>query len=112
LSKAAVAIISVAVQGDGQNDSSVDTLQNSAAVAPTSVTTSNIGATVTLPAGTLRVKIVPLPTNTITLTLKGVMGDTGLPLNPAEPSYLSFAAGVSSFVIGSNGITTLTLYWC
>jgi hypothetical protein len=50
--------------------------------------------TLTRPAGADGVVIFPDPSNTQTLTLKGVTGDTGLALNTKEPSVIMCAANV------------------
>lgn len=112
MSKAATATVAVTVQGDGLNTTDYDVLQNAAAVAPTSATLSAGNNTITLPSGTLRVKVKPVPGNAVSLTLKGVAGDTGLPLNPGEPSYVSFLTGTTSFVLNAGGTVTVSLVWC
>lgn len=57
-----------------------------------------------LPAGFF---LIPPPGNTQTLTLKGVTGDTGIPISPTQPTVISFAAAPpTSFVITAGGTVT------
>ena len=71
--------------------------------------------TVTVPTAlsglTVRVKIVPPAGNAVSLTIKGVTGDTGIPLTPSEPSYLSMPSGSSSFVLTAGGAVTVLCIW-
>lgn len=58
--------------------------------------------------------ILPPPGNGTTLTLKGVTGDTGIPIAfTGAPSFISFAnPGPTSFVItASSTLTNLILCW-
>jgi|SRR5689334_16751848 len=45
------------------------------------------------------VTIVPSTTNTIGMTLKGVTGDTGIPLSPNSPSCVALATTATTFGI-------------
>lgn len=63
------------------------------------ITLASGANTITVPTGSTMVIIVPPTTNTQTMTLKGVTGDTGIALDVAKPFVLSLAAGVASFVI-------------
>lgn len=65
--------------------------------------------TITLPTGGTTVRgatIVPPAANTQTLTLKGVAGDTGVPLHLTDPTSIAFpAAGApASFVLTAGGV--------
>lgn len=58
--------------------------------------------------------LLPPPGNGTTLTLKGVTGDTGIPIAfTGAPTFLSFAnPGPTSFVItASSTLTNLLLAW-
>jgi hypothetical protein len=48
--------------------------------------------TITVPTWALFCLIQPASNNTVGLTLKGVTGDTGVPLSLTNPTLLSFAA--------------------
>ncbi len=72
--------------------------------------------TITLPTGGSTPKgatIVPPPTNTQTLTLKGVAGDTGIALHKTDPSTVTFDAPPPvSFVLTAGGtIDGLRVVW-
>lgn len=71
--------------------------------------------TITLPAGTVRgATIVPPSGNTEVITLKGVTGDTGIPLHVTDPTSISFDASTPpvSFVLTVGGnITGLKIFW-
>lgn|SRR5262245_23032247 len=58
------------------------------------------------PTGTKLVVLVPPTTNSNVLTLKGIAGDTGVLLRPAEPNPIPWGgAPGGSFVINSAGTT-------
>lgn len=60
--------------------------------------------TITVPAGATFLVISPPTTNTtITLTLKGVTGDTGVQIAKATPTVLSLGT-VSTFCLTASGI--------
>jgi hypothetical protein len=58
--------------------------------------------TITVPAGTKLVIIIPPTTNTETITAKGVSGDTGFQISKTEPTPLTWQTG-SSFVLTTSG---------
>jgi hypothetical protein len=68
--------------------------------------------TITVPsASCVWVIIIPPSSNTQTLTLKGVTGDTGIALSKTGPFLLSLAS-VSSFVLTAGGtITGVRFIW-
>ena len=72
--------------------------------------------TITLPTGGSAPKgatIIPPPGNVQTMTLKGVGGDTGIPMHLTDPSTITFATPPpASFVITAGGIITgLRVVW-
>jgi len=72
--------------------------------------------TITVPTGGSSPKgatIVPPAENTVTLTLKGVSGDTGILLSPTDPTSIAFGASPPvSFVITTNGVLDgLRIIW-
>lgn len=71
--------------------------------------------TITVPTGGTMVSavtIVPPVGNTVILTLKGVNGDTGIPLHLTGPSSLALPSTATSFVINASDVLTgLRLYW-
>ena len=46
--------------------------------------------------------VIPPPTNTAALTLKGNAGDVGVPLNRQNPTQLSLDSGVGSVIINAD----------
>lgn len=64
--------------------------------------------TLTRPDNADGVVIFPDPSNTQTLTLKGVTGDTGLALNTKAPSVVTCAANVG---VTAGGNTTVAARW-
>lgn len=56
--------------------------------------------------------IVPPAGNTNIITLKGVNGDSGIPLHLTNPFYLSLGSGFSSLVLSAAGsIVGVRLIW-
>jgi hypothetical protein len=65
--------------------------------------------TITVPTGgatPVAVTIVPPAGNTVVLTLKGIAGDTGIPLHLTDPSTVALGAGVVNFVLNAAAIVT------
>src|SRR3974390_2186670 len=59
--------------------------------------------TFAVPTGATNVCIVPPTTNTtVTLTLKGAGGDTGIILAMAAPSWISLGAGNANVIINAS----------
>lgn len=91
--------------------------ENTTSAAAISNLTLTTGAnTITLPTGVGTIKnalIIPPTGNSQTLTLKGVTGDTGVPLSPTAPTLLSFPASPSAtFCITAGGaVTGLKIWW-
>jgi len=57
------------------------------------------------------VTIIPPSGNAQTITLKGVTGDTGVPLHKTDPSTIALG-GVATFVLTAGvGITGVRLIW-
>lgn len=70
--------------------------------------------TVTLPTGhtIYGVDITPPSGNTTTLTLKGITGDTGVPLHLTKTTSVAFAAGTTTFGLTTGGAMAVSLsYW-
>lgn len=71
--------------------------------------------TITAPTGGSTVKactILPPSGNAQTLTLKGVTGDTGVAMHATDPTSLSLASSVTTFVITAGGaVTGMRLFW-
>lgn len=65
---------------------------------------------VTVPTGYTAVLIVPPSGNAQTITLKGITGDTGVPLSPTQPTLLTLGAA-AAFGLTVGGAVTITLIW-
>lgn len=113
MSKTATMTLSAVVTGDGLNLNDTDTLSDTtAAVAPQSVTFVSGGfLSVSVPSGVIGVKIKPAPSNAVTLTLKGITGDTGTPLNTAQPTYIALPPGATTIGLTAGAAVTVTLIW-
>lgn len=59
--------------------------------------------TITPPVGAKAVTIIPPAGNVVTITLKGVTGDTGVPLALIDPTSLGLASA-AAFVLTTSGI--------
>jgi len=70
--------------------------------------------TITVPAGVVGGVVIKPPSgNTQTLTLKGVTGDTGVPVSKVNGTMLAFdTSPPASFVLTAGGaIANVELYW-
>jgi hypothetical protein len=71
--------------------------------------------TITPPAGStpVSVTIVPPAGNVITITLKGVTGDTGILLHPTDPTTIALGSPTATFVLtaGSLFASGVRFYW-
>jgi len=75
--------------------------------AVTELTSISGNNTITVPGSQYVACVIAKPsTNTASITLGGVAGDTGVSLHPTNPTVLDFPAGTSSFVlnVGSSGL--------
>jgi len=71
--------------------------------------------TITVPTGgatPVAVRVVPPAGNVVSITLKGVTGDTGVALHLTDPTTIALAASVSSFCLTAGGaITGVRFIW-
>lgn len=73
-------------------------------LASTNIKLANGANTITIPTWAAYILIVPDPTNAVVMTLKGVSGDTGIPLSLTGPSVVSLGASPpANFVLTSTG---------
>jgi hypothetical protein len=110
--------IAIVMTGDIAITTSVSAAQNTNAPGDVDVFSLALGAnTITLPTGgtaPLGATIVPPPGNTQALTLKGIAGDTGIPIHKTDPTSISFDASAppASFVLNSAGVVNgLRVIW-
>jgi hypothetical protein len=102
------AVVSVSGMGSGAPGGEVAfgaSIVNATSVADVAMVTLLNGAnTIGIPTGAVGCFFVPYPSNVQTLTLKGVTGDTGVPLHVTNPIVISFGGG-NTFVITAGGNT-------
>lgn len=60
----------------------------------------------TPPSGASTMLIIFPSTNTNAKTLKGVTGDTGIPLFPGGTNFLNIPVGAGAFILNSTGADT------
>lgn len=116
MSVSTIQTITIVYTGDVTGTETITSATNAASPGVVELKTLASGFnTITLPTGGATVVscvIVPPPANVVTLTLKGVTGDTGIPLHLTEPSKLTFAVGTTTFgLTTSNTLTGIRLYW-
>lgn len=101
--------------GDVTGTESVAAAANVASPGSITIHTLALGAnTITIPVGATctAATIVPPSGNLQTLTLKGVTGDTGVPLHLTDPTTLALPSTSTTFVLTAGGvITALRIYW-
>lgn len=66
---------------------------------------------ITVPTGAKAVTIIPPAANTVTLTLKGITGDTGIGIHLTDPTSIGLAAATSAIGITTSGTVTVRLVW-
>ena len=67
--------------------------------------------TITPPSGAKACTIVPPFGNLVTITLKGVTGDTGVVLHLTDPSSIGLNSAVSTFCLTASDTVTVRLIW-
>lgn len=111
--------ISGSVTGLGAGSKTITTGELTNADAPKATTTQRINATfaaVTFPAldgsSTIKGVIIKPLNGSGTVTLKGVTGDTGVPIHSTEPTFLRLAGVTSSnFGITTSADVTFEFTW-
>lgn len=109
-------VFTLGFTGDVEATLQYEAAANGASPAQIDLVTLSSGAnTITKPAGGSTVvacTIIPPTGNTNQITLKGIAGDTGIPLHLTNPSTVSLAAGASTFVLNAAAtITGVRLIW-
>ena len=94
-------------------DEQTVTNANSSAQVSLVTLAQNTATTLTAPTGAYGVVIVPDSANATAITLKGVAGDTGIPLSKTAPMVLTFPAGSASFVLKTDntGTALVKIIW-
>lgn len=109
-------VVTISLTGDVTLNNPLSAAAN--AVSPGSVTVHTLAAgdnTITVPTGGTTVKgatIIPPTGNAQTITLKGVGGDTGVPISKLDPTSIGFEVAPVNFVLNAGGIITgLRIFW-
>jgi hypothetical protein len=112
----ATRVITITFSGDITASDSLSAAVN--AVSPGSITVHTLAAgdnVITAPTGGSTVKgatIIPPTGNAASITLKGVGGDTGIPLSKLDPTSLAFETVPATFILNAGAIITgLRIVW-
>lgn len=116
MSTSATRTITLVFSGDVTGTETISAATNAASPGQLEIKTLSSGAnTITVPTGgstPTAVTIVPPTGNVVTMTLKGVTGDTGVALHLTDPTNIALASSVTTFVITtSNTLTGIRFYW-
>ena len=106
--------ITIAMTGDLVFNQSIPETPAANASSPGIVTVLNLVNgfnQIDKPTGAIGVTIYPPTGNIITLTLKGVTGDTGISMHLTHPLSLGLGASVTNFGITTNGTVALRAIW-
>lgn len=103
--------ITITFENDIEYSQAFDAIQNGSSPGAIDVVGLIAGAnTITVPSGSTGATIIPPSTNTETMTLKGVSGDTGIALALTSPTSIALAT-VTTFVITAGGVISLKIIW-
>lgn len=112
----ATRVTTITFTGDVNGAQAPAAASNAASPGQIQILTLTTGAnTITPPTGGSTVvacTIIPPAGNTQLITLKGVSGDTGIPLHKTDPTTIAVDTTMSSFVLNAAGaVTGLRLIW-
>jgi hypothetical protein len=116
MSVSAQRVITITYSGDVAGTESISAATNSASPGSVEIKTLSSGAnTITVPTGgstPTACTIIPPAGNTVSLTFKGVTGDTGVRLHDTDPSTVSLNSSVTSFCLTAGAtLTGVRLFW-
>lgn len=101
--------VTITFTGDVEYSQEFTAVTNSSSPGMNEILALASGAnTITPPAGSTAVTIIPPATNAVTLTLKGVTGDTGVALALTSPTTIGLA-GVTAFCLTAGSTVTVRL---
>jgi hypothetical protein len=67
--------------------------------------------TITKPTGATACTIIMPANNTVLVTLKGINGDTGIPLHKTDPTSIGLDSTSSTFVLNAASSVSVRLIW-
>ena len=115
MAKSVTTVVTSTITGDGYGGSGPffnQSVVNATGLAPSSFTLAAGFNSIPVPATALGVVIVPAAGGGNGKTLKGITGDTGIPIAPNGTCVLTWtAAQVATLGITSVGIETIELIW-
>ena len=114
MAKTVTTTTQVTLSGDGFGGAPLfaESIPNTAGNAPGAAILAPGFNSIAVPATALGVVIVPPPGSVVTLTLKGVTGDTGIPIDPGNSTRLKWTAGqVANLGITAGAGVTVGLIW-
>ena len=116
MATASVRKVSITFTGDVSDVETIKALQNPSSPGQSEYIDLSSGHnTIAAPVGGTTptgVTIVPPPTNTVALTLKGAGSDSGIPIHPTDPTSLGIAVGVSAIVIdAASTVVGVRVVW-
>lgn len=116
MSVTATRVTTVVFTGDVTGTETISAASNAASPGQIEIRTLSSGAnTITVPAGgssPLACTILPPTGNSLSITLKGITGDTGIRLHNTDPTTIALDPSSTSFVLTAGaGITGVRLYW-
>ena len=104
--------VAIVFSGDVTAGSTTHAEENAASPAQIESKTLSTGAnTITPPASSKAVTIIMPSGNTVLLTLKGVTGDTGIPLHKTDPTTIGLDTTITTFVLNAASGVTVRLIW-
>lgn len=108
--------LTIQFTGDRTQTQTVPAAQNAGSPGVEEIKALAIGNNViTVPAATgfvaTAVTIIPPVANPNALTLKGIAGDTGIPLHKTDPTTIAIDSTVVNFSINAAAVTTVRLIW-
>ena len=116
MSVSATRTITIVYSGDVTGTETIAAAVNAAS--PGSVEIKSLASglnTITVPTGGATVTcctIFPPVGNTVSITLKGVTGDTGIRIHNTDPTAIAIDPSATTFVLTTgNTITGVRLYW-
>lgn len=116
MSTTATRVTTITYSGAVTGVQTISAASNAASPGSTQIINLASGAnTINAPTGgstPVSLTIQPPVGNVVTLTLKGVTGDTGIPLHLTDSCTVSLAASFSSLCLtAGNTVTGVVLYW-